>query len=490
MLKIIDLKKLDIFILRSYLGPLIMTFFIALFILLMQFLWLYVDDLVGKGLEWHVLIRLLFFASSTFVPMALPLSILLSSLMTFGNLGEHYELVAIKASGISLKRIMRPLIILSIFISASAFLFSNYVLPVANLKFKSLLYDVQQKKLAFKVKEGIFNKDLGDYILRIGGREEDGETIYDIMIYDHSGKSGNTKVSVAKSGTMKQTPAGDAIEFTLYDGYNYEEKTDQKDYQQTRPFQTMQFDKEQIRFTIDNGLNRTDEKLFMHSYQMMDLKQLSLSKDSLNRLLKVRKAGYGKSIMRKYKNLYRTDSAKLAESMQNDTIAVSKYTSIYFDMPVLQRAKTIEDALNKARDIEKNIGDMENETINREATIRKHDIAFHKKFTLSIACLIMFFVGAPLGAIIRKGGLGLPVVMSTILFIAYFILTMTGERSVKAGSMNLWLGVWMASAVFLPIGIFLTYKATSDAPLFDSETYKRFVERFNFLKRKKATNGK
>jgi lipopolysaccharide export system permease protein len=464
-----------------------MTFFVALFVLLMQFLWLYVDDLVGKGLAWHVLVRLLFYASSTFVPMALPLAILLSSLMTFGNLGEHYELVALKASGISLKRIMRPLVILSILISIFAFVFSNYVLPVANLKFRSLLYDVQQKKLAFKVKEGIFNKDLGDYTLRIGSRADDGATIYDVMIYDHSDRNGNTKVTVAKSGTMKQTATGDAIEFTLFNGYNYEEKTDQKNHRITRPFQTTEFDKEQIRFSIDNGMNRTDENLFKHSYHMMDLKQLSKSKDSLNKLLTIRESDYGKSLMRKYKHYYKIDSAKLARKMQSDTTHISHYTSILFDINLKKREKIIEDALDRGRNISESVSNMNKEVVNRKSVIRKHDIAYHKKFTLSIACLILFFVGAPLGAIIRKGGLGLPVIMSTIFFIAYHILTMTGERAVKAGSLNLWVGVWLASAVFLPIGIFLTYKATSDAPLFDAETYNRFFEKF---KNRRKNNSK
>lgn len=460
-----------------------MTFFVALFILLMQFLWLYVDDLVGKGLEWHVLLRLLFFASSTFVPMALPLAILLSSLMTFGNLGENYELVALKASGISLKRIMRPLVILSIVISSFAFVFSNYVLPVANLKFRSLLYDVQQKRLAFKVKEGIFDKNLGDYTLRIGGRADDGETIYDVMIYDHSNKEGNTKVSVAKSGTMKQTPTGDAIEFTLFEGYNYEEKTDQKNHRITRPFQTTKFAEEKVRFSIDNGLSRTDENLFKNSYHMMDLNQLTKSKDSLNKILVVRDKDFGKSLIRKYKNYNKLDSTKFVEALSQDSIQVSEYTSILFDLPVLKRTTVMEEALIKARNIELSVDNMDKEIVGRKNVIRKHDIAYHKKFTLSIACLILFFVGAPLGAIIRKGGLGLPVIMSTLFFIAYHILTMTGERAVKAGSMNLWLGVWMASAVFLPIGIFLTIKATSDAPLFDAETYKKFFQKLNIFRK-------
>lgn len=470
------MKKVDHFIIRSYVGPLVLTFFIALFILLMQFLWLYVDDLVGKGLEWHVLLRLLFYASSTFVPMALPLAILLSSLMTFGNLGEHYELVALKASGISLKRIMLPLIILSLFISGLAFLFSNSVLPVANLKFRSLLYDVQKKKLAFKVKEGIFNKDLGEYTLRIGGRADDGATIYDVMIYDHSAKKGNTKVSVAKSGSMKQTPTGDAIEFTLFDGYNYEEKTDQKDYINTKPFQTTKFSEERVRFSIDNGLNRTDENLFKHSYHMMDLSQLQKSKDSLSDLLTRRESDFGKSIIKKYRNYSKIDSLDLAQRLDVDSTHLLEYTSVLFDVQIGKREKIMEIALNKARNMKESIENMKVESESRANVIRNHDIAYHKKFTLSIACLILFFVGAPLGAIIRKGGLGLPVVMSTLFFIAYHILTMTGERAVKAGSMNLWFGVWMASAIFLPIGIFLTLKATSDAPLFDADTYKKFFE--------------
>jgi len=466
-----------------------MTFFIALFILLMQFLWLYVDDLVGKGLEWYVLLRLLFYASSTFVPLALPLAILLSSLMTFGNLGEHYELVALKASGISLKRIMRPLIILSIVISAFAFVFSNYVLPVANLKFRSLLYDVQQKRLAFKMQEGIFNKDLGDYTIRIGSRAEDGETIYDVMIYDHSDKKGNTKVSVAKWGTMKQTSTGDAIEFTLYEGYNYEEKTDQKDYRINRPFQTTKFDKEQIRFTIDNGLSRTDENLFKNSYHMMDLKQLSHSRDSLTKILEKKESDYGKTLIAKYRNLQRVDSAKLAQRMQQDTMKISEYTSVLFDISPVKRTKVMKEALKNGRNIFESVHNMGTDVIHKEAIIRKHDIAYHKKFTLSIACLILFFVGAPLGAIIRKGGLGLPAILATVFFIIYYILTMTGERAINAGSLNLWIGVWMASALYLPLGAFLTYKATSDAPIFDSETYNRFFEKLHIiLKKKKDEN--
>ena len=454
------MKKVDIFILRTYIGPLIMTFFIALFILLMQFLWLYIDDLVGKGLDWYVLMELLFYASSTFVPMALPLSILLSSLMTFGNLGENYELVALKSSGISLKRLMRPLIVLSVLISISAFLFSDFILPVANLKFRSLLYDVQHQKLAFKMKEGIFNRDLGEYVLRIGSRDDDGEGINDVMIYDHSQKYGNTKLTIAQTGIMKQTPNGSAILFTLNDGVNYEEKIDKQNYRKTRPFQRMEFKEEQIRFKLDNGLGRTDENLFKSSYHMMNLEQLSISKDSLQKELVKRKEVFSRTLKNRLTQYNKLDSSRLARNtMVIDTQQLA-YNSFLFKMDIKLRKKAIEKALEAARNTKDNIKYQKKDFNHRREQIRKHTIAYHKKFTLSFACLILFFVGAPLGAIIRKGGLGLPVVVSTLFFVLYHILSMIGERSAVAGGINIFFGMWLASMVFLPLGIFLTYKAT------------------------------
>ena len=475
------MKKVDIFILRTYIGPLIMTFFIALFILLMQFLWLYIDDLVGKGLDWYVLMELLFYASSTFVPMALPLAILLSSLMTFGNLGENYELVALKSSGISLKRLMRPLIVLSVLISISAFLFSDFILPVANLKFRSLLYDVQHQKLAFKMKEGIFNRDLGEYVLRIGSRDDDGEGINDVMIYDHSQKYGNTKLTIAQTGIMKQTPNGSAILFTLNDGVNYEEKIDKQNYRKTRPFQRMEFKEEQIRFKLDNGLGRTDENLFKSSYHMMNLEQLSISKDSLQKELVKRKEVFSRTLKNRLTQYNKLDSSRLARNtMVIDTQQLA-YNSFLFKMDIKLRKKAIEKALEAARNTKDNIKYQKKDFNHRREQIRKHTIAYHKKFTLSFACLILFFVGAPLGAIIRKGGLGLPVVVSTLFFVLYHILSMIGERSAVAGGINIFFGMWLASMVFLPLGIFLTYKATSDAPLFDSETYKRMFSKLHKL---------
>ncbi|HCT70285.1 MAG TPA: permease, partial [Bacteroidales bacterium] len=275
------MKKLYILILRSYLGPLILTFFIALFILVMQFLWKYIDHLVGKGLQWQVIGELLFYASTTFVPLALPLAILLSSLMTFGNLGERYELVAIKSAGISLRTVMKPLVVLSVLISIFAFVFSNNVLPVTNLKFKSILYDVRQQKLALNIRESIFYNGIEGYTMRIGKKDKDGVTIRDIMIYDHTSRMGNSTVTRAEWGRMEQSADGATLDLTLYNGYNYDEKTDRRN-EKNRPFQRTYFAEQYRRFDLsDFKMMRTNEELFRNHYQMLNLKQLTQAEDSL-----------------------------------------------------------------------------------------------------------------------------------------------------------------------------------------------------------------
>lgn len=479
------MKKLDLFILKSYLGPLVLTFFISLFILVMQFLWKYVDDLVGKGLEWYVISELLFYASSTFVPLALPLAILLSSLMTFGNLGENYELVAMKASGISLRRIMKPLIVLTIFISGTAFFFSNNILPVANLKFHSLLYDVRQQKLTLNIKEGIFYNGIEGFTIRIKKKDQEKNTIEDVMIYNHSDRMGNIKLTTAKWGQMELTPDKSTLIFHLFDGYNYEDIVNQKDYKQNRPFQRSKFTEQTRRFSgLDFALNRTDEQLFRNNYQMMNLSQLSSFRDSLNDELILRKENLNKSIRDRFTFLevadttyFTNDTLKFA-ALNADTIY--KLSDVKDDI----MKKALDFALQSARsaknNLEFNITDFEN----RAERIRKHEIEWHRKFTLSIACFILFFIGAPLGAIIRKGGLGMPVVVSIIFFVIYHIISITGEKYARAGVLAPEFAMWLASAILLPLGIFLTYKATTDAPLLDAESWGKFLHRFIVLKKK------
>lgn len=473
------MKKINALVLKTYAGPLLVTFFISLFILLMQFMWVYIDDMVGKGLEWYIIGELLFYASFTFVPLALPLAILLSSLMTFGNLGEHYELVAMKSAGISLRSIMKPLIILSILISIFAFYFSNNVLPVANLKFKSLLYDIRKKKLAVNIKEGIFYNDMEDYIIRVGKKGKDGNNIYRVMVYNHSEGRGNIDVTVADSGLMESTPDGRYLIFTLFDGYNYQEKPEQKDSRKTHPFQRTSFKVQQRKFDLSAfELTRTNEELFKNNYQMLNISQLNYFIDSLSGSVNSRRLNLAQHYPRNYQVYLNIDT----------NYRVGQDTGIVITADLMgrfsgeERARITSSALTSARNIKKTLEyHVQSLTSSKEYLI-KHKIVWHRKFTLSFACLVLFFIGAPLGAIIRKGGLGLPTVISILFFILYHILSMIGEKSSLKGAMEVTAGMWLSSFILLPLGFFLTLKATTDSPIMDMDVWNKLFGKLNFFR--------
>lgn len=491
--------------LRSYLGPFLFTFFIVLFIFLLQFLWKWVDEFVGKGLEWDVLARLLFYASTTFVPMALPLAILLSSIMVFGNLGEHYELVAIKASGISLRKAMKPLIILSVFISIGAFLFSNYVLPITNLKFGALLYDVRQKKMTFNLSEGIFYHGLENYVIRVDKKDKDDKTIYGVLIYNHTSHLGNIEVVSAKKGIMELTSDQKKVVFTLFDGYTYKDVTNQRRYKLTRPFEYMKFKKQVLVFDLSAfQLNKTNEDLFKNHYSMLNIRQLNYSIDSLSKYLNERQKTYQEAFIKKLN----VEGLKNPKNIQNkkqqkekSKIDITKRFSdsllqqvVVLEHPVLagktlkDKIKIIESALKAARNIKESAVFYKTERKNRKQLITRHEVVWHQKFKLSVACLLFFFVGAPLGAIIRKGGLGMPVVISVFIFVIYHVISMTAEKAVKTGEMDVTLGIWLSTIVILPLGLFLTWKATTDAPLLDMESWKHTFDKINFIKLRKNKN--
>jgi len=476
--------------LKSFLGPFVFTFFVALFILLLQFLWKYIDDLVGKGLEWYIIAKLLFYASSTFVPLALPLAILLSSIMTFGNLGEHYELVSIKAAGISLRKAMKPLAILALAISIGAFFFSNYVLPVANLKFGSLLYDVRQQKLAFNINEGIFYNGFENVVIQVGRKNKDNKTIYDVKIYDHNRRMGNTNVTLAQKGIMELSPDKKKMVFTLFDGNSYSE-INESGYRKRRPFETTKFDKQILVFDLgDFNLSRTNEDLFRSHYSMLNIQQLNYSIDSLSTEKAARHEFYQKKYLKRYSYLDKMDSLLL------DTVVVSDYILVdSLKYPLLQnfdnkaKAEILENSLKSVRSLKDNLIYYEKELNSRQTIVIKHEVVWNQKFKLSLACLIFFFIGAPLGAIIRKGGLGFPVVVSVLFFVIYHITSITGEKAALTGEWNVVFGVWMSTLIILPMGLFLTWKATTDAPLLDAESWTRFFGKFkgivNVFKKRK-----
>ena len=481
------MKKLGIYIIRQYIGTFIFTFFVAIFILLMQFLWTWVDEFIGKGVEFGVMFKLLFYTSVTFVPMALPLAILLSSLMCFGNLGEYYELVAMKASGISTWKVMRPLLYFSLVMSVLGFFFSNNVMPYANLKMQSMLYDVSHKKMTLEIPEGVFYRGLDKYVIRVAKKSKDGNWMYDVMIYDHTEGKGNVNVTVADSGYMAMTPSQRNMIFTLYDGYNYSEIIDDKDYHTRRPFQKMAFKRQLVTFDMSQfDMQHMDEDAFKKHQTMLNIKQLNVAIDSLNVLYEERLESNNRSLLSRfqYMNTDKTSFIKSDkrlkkrqdESTLNDTISVFNWP-LLSNLPEKERQPIVGIALANTSNIKESLVSIGKEMDNQRVNIRKHEQVLNQKFTLSIACLLFFFIGAPLGAIIRKGGLGMPVVVSVVFFVIYYVITIIGERVAVQGDMSVFLGAWISSIVLFPIGIFLTFKATTDAALLDAESWKKLFTR-------------
>lgn len=458
----------------------------------MNFLWTWVDELIGKGVEFSVMFKLLFFTSVTFVPMALPLAILLSSLMCFGNLGEYYELVAMKASGISTWKVMRPLLYFSLTMSVMGFFFSNNVMPVANLKMQSTLYDVTHKKMTLEVPEGVFYRGIDKYVIKIAKKSKDGNWMYDVMVYDHTDNKGNVKVTVADSGYMAMTHSQREMILTLYDGYNYTEMIDDKDYRTNRPFQKMAFKRQIVTFDMSQfDMKHMSEEAFKKHQTMLNIKQLNVAIDSLNLAYDNRMEHNNEALINRFQHLnadqelYERADKKLkkkkGDAIENDTIPIFLWPLLN-NIPEKERQPIISMALNSTTNMKESLSITTNSMRRDRTNIKKHEQVLNQKFTLSVACILFFFIGAPLGAIIRKGGLGMPVVVSVVFFVIYYVITIIGERVAVNGDMSVFLGAWISSIVLFPVGIFLTFKATTDADLLDAEAWRKF-----FSKRKKDT---
>ncbi len=499
------MKKLHIFILKSYLAPLAMTFLISLFILVMQFLWRYVDDMVGKGLEVSVLAELLFYASLQVIPLALPLAILLASLMTFGNMGENYELIAIKAAGISLPKVMTPLIVFTVLLSLAAFKFSNNVLPVANLKLYSLLWSVRKASPEFDIKEKIFYDGITDFSIKVEDKSNTSDMLYGIMIYDHrNALAKNSNVTLADSGRMKISEDKHSLKLTLFNGVKYDAKPDNKkgriSKRDRQSFRVDYFDK-QVALVPMKGLdfNRMDEGLFKSSDKMKNLEQLIRDEDSLVTVrnnfvddLKPKVEGnYFVNSKRRRAEIRNRSNKTVRDSASLELPKFDSYTALSVDsafdkLSTENKVMVLSNAIRKARDTKSIIEEQLVHIDKTESKIRKHQIQWHRKFTLSFACFIFFFIGAPLGAIIRKGGLGMPVVVSIVFFIVYYIIDTFGLKVSKEGVWPPYMGIWLSSAVLFPLGVFLTYKAATDSAILNADAYIIFFQKiFKPFKRKK-----
>ena len=452
------MRKLHLFTIKSFLGPFIATFFIAIFLLLMQFLWKWIDDLVGKGLEINEIGELLFFASIRFVPLALPISMLLASVMTFGALGEKSELVAMKSAGVSLRRIMNPLIIFVVFISVGSFMFSNYVTPIANLKSGSLLYSIQKQKPALNIKAGVFYNGIEGYSIKVEEKSDDGQSLKNIIIYNHTSRNGNDNIIIAESGSMKLTKDDRFLEFKLIDGYSYLQEKEKRG-KRKKPHRTTKFKEDLILFDLSAfDFKRTSTALYKGHYAMLNNQQLNNAIDSLKQKLNQRQELIKENVIEKY-NLSKLEKVDTQIKFLDSTFAN------------LQKTRTYDFAINKLRTLKSVANSNKSDLDYREYIIRKHQIEWHRKISLAIACIILFLIGAPLGTIIRKGGFGMPVMISVFFFVFYHVINIIGEKAAKEATLSVVEGMWLANFIFLPIAIFLSYKTSKGITIFDSSIY-------------------
>jgi lipopolysaccharide export system permease protein len=474
--------KLDKLILRTFIGPFIATFFIALFVVVIQFFWKYIDEMVGKGIDFGSLLKLVgIVCLQTGILFALPIAVLLSSLITFGNLGESFELVAIKSSGISLLRFMRPVFFVVLLICGTALLFNNYILPQANLKFYTMLQDIRFSKPAFDLKEGEFYKGINGYAIKVASKDDKKNTLKDIVIYESANNTYQDNLILADSGIMKVSANKQFLEFKLFNGCRYQEKGMAQD--EKTDFIRVGFAEYNKLFDISDMLmKQTPDSVNRDFYKMLNLQQLNHNIDSLRKT-----------------PAYFTKKMK---PMLTGTVKFINYLDTGWKnipVPPGKKVKSIKELLPDS--IMQNIGNLVAEKFNnlrnqvdiemydykvRNDSLRLHRVEWHRKFTFSIICLVMFLIGAPLGSIIRRGGLGTPLLLAVTFFVIYFILLTLGEKSAGTGVMNPVSGMWLPVYVLLPVGLFLTRKAMQDAQLFNKDFYYRnFRLLRNLFSRKK-----
>ncbi len=476
------IKKLDKLILKSFIGPFIITFFIAFFVLMMQGLWKYLDDLVGKGLDFITIGKFLWYVSASMLTLAMPIAILISSIMTFGNLGESFELVAIKSSGISLLRFMRPLMWVAILFSCITFAFANYVIPYANLKFVALYNDIFYKKPAFDLKEGVFFTHIPNYAIKAGKKDADGKTIRNVLIYEQANPLQNNTI-IAETGVMTISSDKKFLEFNLTNGFRYQENGNTTD--STNEYIRLGFSSFKKLFDISSLQKQTtNDSVYRNNFKMLSAGQINSSLDSLYKLNDSISSRLHRTLAMTLPYTAKQDSTK--KDIPLIQININKFDSI---IPDSLRFQVYEAALTLASNIKFNIETSGTEIENRKADIRYHKIELHRKFSLSMACFVLFFIGAPLGSIIRKGGLGMPLVVAIIFFLMFHLLNMFGEKFVKESIMSPFFGMWLAVLVLTPVGIFLTYKAMHDSQLFNKEFYNRAIKKVKTYLYKRKENS-
>lgn len=470
-------KVLHSYLLKAYLPPFFLTLFIGVFVFFLIHVFTYMDDIIGKGMSVWVLTQFFAYSFLTFIPVAMPLAVLLSSIMTFGNLAENYELAAMKSCGLSLFKILKPILVFIFFLSGFTFFFNNFILPEITLKSARMLWDIRQAKPTLNIKEGIYYNQLDGYSIKIGKKSKDGQTLFNVNIYDHSTTVGNNIQLYADSGKMKTSADTNFLQIQLSNGTRYEDILQQESHKRTRPLMQMIY--KELNINVDMSgfkMKETEEELFKGHHEMMNVWQINKEIDTMNF-----------EIQKKHHNLkdqfssYFLNRTFRVSSLNNECSSVKTF---YASLNKDEYGRAVENAQNLARSSSSYIDSINEEIKNKELVRLQYAVGWHKKINISFACIVLFFVGASLGAIIRKGGMGLPVVVAVLFFLLYYVVTIIFEDLVIEEFYTVVFGTWFPLMLFLPLGIFLTYKAAKDSALFDLSSY---VEPIKHLFKKNKT---
>jgi lipopolysaccharide export system permease protein len=492
----------------------------------MQFFWKYIDDLMGKGLDVFIITELLFYVSVSIIPLALPLAVLISSIMTLGNLAENNELTALKSAGLSLYRILMPLIFTMVFLAIGTFYFSNYALPVVNLKWRWIIYDIQQQKPTFTLDEGKFFYNIDGYAIKANKINKETSELDDIVIYDHTIPR-NMKVIRAAHGKMSNSDDKKFLYLELFDGRMYHSLTPNSSANaKNMPFRKTKFKDATIQFDMSGfSTNRSNQEIFKNNVEMLSLNQLKTAIDSVKALNLEIKANFAKNIKNQH-GYFLADSyihGETVNNVPNNGLSKGPNNQIVKGKEVLDKKIIVKGNAVKEEEDEKtvitekliNIDKWTKVEMNnviqtssvklrnrkdelkqyiqilqgRQQNLDKYEMERHRKYSLSISIIVLFCIGAPLGAIIRKGGLGMPVVVSVFLFIIYYVLMITGEKMVKSQVLEPWVGMWLSTFVLTPIALLIMYKAANDSKIFGKEFFskifgfKRLFKRLNLSKK-------
>ena len=465
------IKKLDIFILKSFCMLFMGTFFICLFIFMMQFLWRYVDEMVGKGLEMTVLAQFFFYSALSLVPASLPLAILLAALITFGNFGERFELLAMKAAGISLLKIMRPLIIFICFICLVSFYFQNVIGPQAQTKLWTLLLSMKQKSPEVDIPEGVFYDEIDGYNLYVKYKDRKTGMLYDVLIYNFEKGFENAQIIKADSGRLEMTADKQHLYLHLFSGEQFENLKSQNMNQRNVPYRREAFREKHAIIEFNSDFNMVDTGIMSSQSNSKDMKMLQAGIDSMTIQNDSVGRTYYKEAMSGTYNVTASLSKEDTIKVENARLGDYNVDSLFNVATLMQKQKIISTAVSRAESAGSDWSFKSYSISQTDTSLRRHMTSWHEKLTLSLACLIFFFIGAPLGGIIRKGGLGMPVVVSVLIFIVYYIINNTGYKMARDGKWIVWMGMWTSTAILAPLGAFLTYKSNNDSVVLNADAY-------------------